>query len=107
MKAQAKRIENPNASQIEKCSARDCVYNNSSHCRAERICVGEGKMTKCETFMPSLVHVGKSADDGRVGKCEVQSCALNETGECRARKIRIGQLNGQPGCLDYVPKIAW
>jgi hypothetical protein len=92
---------------VEKCSARNCVYNGANQCRAQAITVGEGMMTKCDTYMPSLLHVDEKTQTASVGACKVSSCAHNQDFECRAKQVRIGQLNGQPGCLDFIARFPW
>ncbi|HEX4923444.1 MAG TPA: DUF1540 domain-containing protein [Bdellovibrionales bacterium] len=95
-----------NQPKVDRCNARSCAFNGSNQCRALAITVGEGIMTKCDTFMPSLMHIDEKSRVGCVGACKVTSCALNKNFECTAKQVRIGQINGQPGCLDFVSRTA-
>jgi hypothetical protein len=92
---------------VEKCSTKNCAYNSSNQCHANAITVGEGMMTKCDTYLPSLLHVDEKTRVAHVGACKVSTCAYNEDFECRAKQVRMGQVNGQPGCLEFASRFPW
>ncbi|MEQ1875821.1 MAG: DUF1540 domain-containing protein [Bdellovibrionia bacterium] len=92
---------------VEKCSARNCAFNGGNQCRARAITIGEGVMTKCDTFLPSFHRVDEKTQVAQVGACKVSTCAHNEDLECRAKQVRIGNLNGEPGCMDFVARFPW
>jgi hypothetical protein len=86
-----------NMPKINKCDAKECVYNKEGICHTPAITVGDNEPC-CDTFSAMSQKGGYDEIVGGVGACKVADCAYNNSFECNASGIDVIITKGHPDC---------
>lgn len=76
---------------VSQCDVADCAYNESDHCHALAITIGDQSHPMCDTFVEAGMHGGDESAVAQVGACKVSTCKFNKSLECSASSITVGR----------------